>query len=145
MECFKESGLEVVQNKGLLCKNNTRKTPQLHFHNVDSTCTNQENTRDSHQYYILRIKIKKYTVHTSTVYTVYTQYICILHSITYCHTVEQGTRGHSGAAGRLERWLHPVTSQLPNHYLLFHHHHQHQAKAGLRPARPSGIGSEKPT
>ena len=37
-------------------------------------------TRDSHWYYILWIKIKKtsrYTVHTSTVYIIYTQYMSI--------------------------------------------------------------------
>ena len=124
MEFFKESGLEVVQNKGLLCKNNTWwKTPKLHCHNVDSIYTNQESTRDSHWYYILWIRIKKYTVHTYTVYSIYTASEYILQCIIYCHTVLQGTRGHSGAAGCLERWLHPVTSQLPNHYLLFHHHH----------------------
>ena len=71
MECFKESGLEVVQNKGHLCKNNTWNI--LHCHNVDSTCTDQEDTRDSHRHYIfwIKFKIKKYTVHTSK----YTQYM----------------------------------------------------------------------
>ena len=87
MECFKESGLEVVQNKGLLCKNNTRKTPQLHCHNVVSTCTDQENTSDAHRYYILWIKIKKYT---STVYTVYA-YCIALHTVILWSKAQEDT------------------------------------------------------
>ena len=87
MECFKESGLEVVQNKGLLCKNNTWNI--LHCHNVDSTCTDQEDTRDSHRHYILWIKIKKYTVHTYA-YTVYA-YCKALHSVILWSKAQEDT------------------------------------------------------